>query len=103
MRPRDLTYLKRWVGKLVIYEPMQKVDQGKKSFSGPSVVYITGVNRRGHLLGQKLNSSELFVGHPRWCAEYSPRLFNRALFLHHRKDALARLACANKRLKTGKY
>ncbi len=94
MKAGDLTYLKRWVGKLVIYQTPN---------NAPAVVYITGVNKRGNLNGEELNTTKVFLGHPRYCIEYRPRLMARMLFAYHYRNACAVLAVSKKRLIRGKW
>lgn len=96
MKRSDLTYLNRWIGKLVIYHV-------SKTNNKPTVVYITGAYKHGSLSGKVLNTDIMFIGSHRYCIEYTPRMFERLLFLHQRKDAITRLETATKRIKSGKY
>ncbi|MFN3879811.1 MAG: hypothetical protein ACK4L8_00080 [Nitrincola lacisaponensis] len=92
MKAGDLTYLKRWVGKLVIYQTPK---------NAPAVVYITGVSKKGNLRGKELNTTNLFIGHPRYCIEYRPRLMDRMLFAYQYRHACAVVAASKKRLIRG--
>ena len=97
MKARDLTCLKRWIGKTVIYYVTS-------DFEEPQVVRITGVRSgwgltlKGQVIGQP---GRMFVGKPLSCVEYTPRLFNRLRFAFHRRDAIRRLKSANERIKKG--
>ena len=96
MKAADLTYLKRWVGKLAIYSV-------SKNNIKPKVVYITGFSKIGTLKGKVLNRDTIFIGNPKYCIEYSPRVFDRILFSYHRRHAIECLNAANRRAKAGKY
>lgn len=96
MKPEKLTFLARWVGKIVIYDPDNNLVQ-------PKAVFISGVSKDGRLMGQVLNSTEWFSGSPKYCIDYTPRLMNRLLFIYKRRQAIKTVSNMNKRLVTGKW
>ncbi|KXJ55177.1 MAG: hypothetical protein AXW15_07880 [Neptuniibacter sp. Phe_28] len=97
MKAGNLTYLNRWVGKVVIYNSNSELME-------PRAVFISGVSDIGRLQGQVLNHSGIvFVGNPKYCVEYTPRLMNRLLFIFKHREAARRLSSMNKRLTTGKW
>lgn len=96
---KDITCYKQWINKLVIYSPSPD--------SKPLAAYISGVREkgfvRGRLQGQYLNSSIMFIGDPKFCIEYSPRLMNRMMFAFRYGEAKRELAVNKKRMISGMY
>jgi hypothetical protein len=65
------TFWNRWIGMFAI-KILSDFHHRK-----PEVVYISGVNRHGQLVGKILNSSIMLWANPWQLVPYSPRLFDR--------------------------
>lgn len=95
-KPSDLTFLGRWIGRLIIYH-------NPKFPVPPRVVFVTGASIRGTLKGDILNESYLFVGSYRYCVEYTPRLFKKLSLNYKYRGAVKNLESIKKSLvKPGK-
>ena len=95
MKASDFTYLKRWIGKLVIYNV-------NGSYNGPSVVFITGVSKNGKLRGDVLNTHTHFFGNPKYCIEYSPRLMEKLCINYYYSQTKRGLSENKKRVIKGR-
>ena len=88
--------MSRWTGKMAI-----RISPAFHHCK-PDVVFITGINKKGVLIGKILNSNFLLITSNRSLVEYSPRLYERLYAQYKYREAKATMLFQGKKAKTGK-